>query len=170
MNVNINNYFIKTLKNCIQHYNHEKYWKMRSEVINPNSNIPKIARLYYLFRIKRMDAFNNASMGTDLGGGAQFKTAPILLHGLNGIFVSHFAVIGANCTIAQQVTIAQSVGETSATIGDNCFISAGAKIVSAVKIGNNVVIGANAVVTKDIPNDCTVGGVPAQIIKRGLTN
>lgn len=36
-----------------------------------------------------------------------------------------------------------------------------------VKIGNNVKIGANAVVLKDIPDNCTVVGVPGKIVKQG---
>lgn len=51
-------------------------------------------------------------------------------------------------------------------IGDNCYISPGVKIIKPVHIGNNVMIGANAVVTKDIPDDCIVVGIPAKIIKR----
>lgn len=51
-------------------------------------------------------------------------------------------------------------------IGDNCYLAPGAKIIKPVHIGNNVMIGANAVVTKDIPNDCMVVGIPAKIIKR----
>lgn len=42
----------------------------------------------------------------------------------------------------------------------------GVKIVKPVHIGNHVVIGANAFVTKDIPDDCMVVGIPAKIIKR----
>ena len=49
-------------------------------------------------------------------------------------------------------------------IGDNVFIGAGAKILGDIKIGNNVKIGANAVVTKDVPDNCTVVGNPAVII------
>ena len=50
------------------------------------------------------------------------------------------------------------------TIKDNVFIGAGAKILGDIVIGNNVKIGANAVVLDDVPDNCTVGGVPAKII------
>ena len=45
-------------------------------------------------------------------------------------------------------------------IGDNVFIGTGAKIIGNITIGNNVLIGANAVVTKDVPDNCTVIGNP----------
>ena len=45
------------------------------------------------------------------------------------------------------------------------MIYAGAKVVGGVRVGNNVTIGANAVVTKDIPDNSVVGGVPAKILK-----
>lgn len=51
------------------------------------------------------------------------------------------------------------------SIGDNCYISTGVIILGNVSIGNNVTIAAGAVVTKDVPDDCVVGGVPAKIIK-----
>lgn len=50
-------------------------------------------------------------------------------------------------------------------VGDNCYFGLGAKIFGSVRIGNNVTVGANAVVTKDIPDNAVVGGVPAKIIK-----
>lgn len=166
MNIKIDSGFTKILLSHIQHYNHEKYWKMRQEVVNPNSKKSKLIRLYYLYKIKKSDAFNNASMGTDLGAGAQFATPPILPHHLNGIIISHYAKIGKNCTICQQVTISQGKNKTSATIGDNVMIGSGAKILGNVKIGNNVKIGANAVVTKDIPSNSVAVGVPATVIKK----
>lgn len=113
-----------------------------------------------------MDAFNNASMGTDIGFGAKFAEPPHLQHGLNGIIVSHYATIGKNAWIAQQVTIGQAIDKNVApTIGDNVIIGAGAKIIGDITVGNNVTIGANAVVTHDVPDNCVVGGVPAKIIK-----
>lgn len=43
-----------------------------------------------------------------------------------------------------------------ATIGNNCLIGAGAKIIGNVHIGNNIRIGANAIVVDDVPDNCTV--------------
>jgi len=148
----------------IQHYNHKKYWKMREEVVNPNSKKCTLVRLWYLYRIKRSDAFNNASMGTNLNSGAQFASRPNLPHHLNGIIISHDAKIGKNCTIMQQVTISPGRTGGAATIGDNVLIGAGAKIIGKVTIGDNVKIGANAVVVKDIPANCTAVGVPARVL------
>lgn len=75
--------------------------------------------------------------------------------------------IGENVTIMQQTTIGSSRGGNRSgypTIGNNVFIACGAKIIGKVTIGNNCIIGANAVVTKDIPDNAIVGGIPAKII------
>ena len=52
------------------------------------------------------------------------------------------------------------------TIGNDVWIGGSATILPGVTIGDRVVIGAGAVVTKDVPPDCVVGGNPAKIIKR----
>lgn len=61
--------------------------------------------------------------------------------------------------IYQQVTIGsndlQNFGGAP-TIGNNCLIGAGAKIIGNVHVGNNVRIGANAIVVDDVPDNCTV--------------
>lgn len=89
-----------------------------------------------------------------------------------GLFIQHgFATIvtarriGADCWINQQVTIGH-VGAGSPVIGDRVRVSAGAKVIGGVTVGNDVVVGANAVVVKDVPDGCTVVGVPARIVKR----
>lgn len=51
------------------------------------------------------------------------------------------------------------------TIGNDVWIGGNAVILPGVNIGNNVIIAAGAVVTKDIPDNCIAGGVPAKIIK-----
>lgn len=52
------------------------------------------------------------------------------------------------------------------TIGNNCWIGAGAIILSGVTLGDNVTVAAGAVVTKSFPGDCLIGGVPARILRR----
>lgn len=165
--INRKNRIVAAVMYHIQHYNPDKYWKMRDIVIFSRGGVfQKVKQYFYLFRIKRMDAFNNASMGTDIGFGAHFETPPHLQHGLNGIIVSHYAHIGRDAWIAQQVTIGQAITENVApTLGDNVIIGAGAKIIGNIRIGNNVTIGANAVVVNDMPDNCICGGIPARVIK-----
>ena len=51
------------------------------------------------------------------------------------------------------------------TVGDNVYIGFDCMIMPGVTIGNNVVIGAKTVVTKDIPDNVVVVGVPGRILK-----
>lgn len=144
--------FVSYILQQVQHYNHAKYWKRRAVVIDASNKASLLKKLYYLLWIKRIDAYHNASCGTNLNTGAKFSTPPILPHGLNGIIVGHDCVIGKNCTIFQQVTIAHG----GVRIGDNVLIGAGAKILPGVAIGHNVKVGANCVVVEDVPDNATV--------------
>ena len=84
-----------------------------------------------------------------------------------GIVVNDRSVIGKNCNISQGVTLGQTNrGQNKGypLLSDNVYIGPGAKIVGGVKIGNNVAIGANCVVTKDIPDNAVVVGVPGKVI------
>ena len=62
--------------------------------------------------------------------------------------------------------IYQPLEVSEVSIGQYSLIGAGARIMPGVHIGRNVVVGANAVVTKNIPDNCVVAGVPAKIIKK----
>lgn len=93
----------------------------------------------------------------DIGGGL------FIQHGFSTIIM---ADLGENCWINQQVTIGYKDKTGRPKIGNNVRITAGAKVLGNITIGDNVVVGANAVVTKNVPDNCVVVGIPAYIIKR----
>ena len=51
-------------------------------------------------------------------------------------------------------------------IGKNVWIGDKATVLSGVQIGNNVIVAANSVVTKDVPSNTIVAGVPAIVVKQ----
>jgi acetyltransferase-like isoleucine patch superfamily enzyme len=50
-------------------------------------------------------------------------------------------------------------------VGSNVWVGYGACVLRGVRIGDNSVIGTNTVVTKDVPANAVVGGVPARILR-----
>jgi len=84
-----------------------------------------------------------------------------------GVVVHGRAKIGRRVVIGQNVTIGRQLDpDTVPEIGDNVYISAGARILGAIKVGSNVIVGANAVVIHDVPDNSIVAGVPARVIRR----
>ena len=59
----------------------------------------------------------------------------------------------------------QGIYKRDVEVGNNVWIGYGACILRGVSVGDNSVIGTNAVVTKDVPANAIVGGVPARIIR-----
>jgi len=98
-----------------------------------------------------------------IGRNASFGPGLVLVHTF-GIVINSDVKAGKNVIIEHCVTIGAEKGR-SPVLGDNIFIGAGAKIIGGVKVGSNVKIGANAVVVKDVPDNVTVAGVPAEIVK-----
>ena len=91
-----------------------------------------------------------------------------IYHAGDFIHVGPKVRIGRNCTMLPGVVFGnkmEGVDEKNIIVGDDCYFGLGVKILGTVKIGNNVTVGANAVITKDIPDNAIVGGVPAKIIK-----
>ncbi|MGL4343613.1 MAG: serine O-acetyltransferase EpsC [Cellulosilyticaceae bacterium] len=94
-----------------------------------------------------------------------------------GLFIDHGmgVVIGETCEIGDDVTIYHGVtlggtgkdhGKRHPTIGNNVMISTGAKVLGPFKVGDNSRIAANAVVLQEVPEDCTVVGIPGKIVKK----
>ncbi|MDR2628020.1 MAG: serine acetyltransferase [Dysgonamonadaceae bacterium] len=78
------------------------------------------------------------------------------------IVISPKAKIGENFRIHPSTSIGDYNGAPQ--IGNNVYVGPGAKLFGNITVGNNVAIGANAVVNTDIPDNVTVGGIPAKII------
>lgn len=99
----------------------------------------------------------------DISSTAEIGGGLIVQHGYGTIIAPR--AIGKNCWVNQGVTIGYTNDTDCPTLGDNVTVYAGAKILGDVHIGNNVIVAANAVVVKDVPDNCVVGGIPARIIK-----
>lgn len=136
--------------------NMEHFWKLYQRQQKAKKGL---RHQILTFRMSRCAFRHGGYVGPD----AVIKGMPEFPHGLQGVFISRYAVIGENCWIYQNVTIGE-VGRKAPVIGDNCLIGAGAVVIGGIKVGNNVKIGAGAVVTEDVPDGCTVVSQPARII------
>lgn len=106
--------------------------------------------------------------GVEIHPGATVGRRLFIDHGM-GVVIGETAVIGDDVLLYHQVTLGGTSLEKKKrhpTIGNNVLVGMGAKIVGAITIGSNCKIGANAVVNKDIPDNCTVVGIPGRIVLR----
>lgn len=81
----------------------------------------------------------------------------------NHVFISVMVATTNDNTMGRQEYNADHV--KGAVIDDGVTIGAAANILPGVKIGRNVIVGASALVTKDVPENKVVMGVPAKIIR-----
>jgi serine O-acetyltransferase len=117
--------------------------------------IPVLPKLMEL--MLRMFFHSSIPYQVEIGPGVSFGHR-------QGIMMGKRVKIGARCKIRHQVTIAGGKGG-GATIGDDVQIGAGAKIIGPIRVGHRARIGANAVVVKDVPDDATVVGIPARVVR-----
>jgi serine O-acetyltransferase len=105
--------------------------------------------------------------GICIGGDARIGRRLVIEH--HGCIVIHGAtVMGDDCLIRHGVTLGNTGADDplgAPIIGNRVHFGAGAKVLGRVRVGNDVIIGANAVVTRDVPDNAVVGGVPARVIK-----
>ncbi|MCX6484590.1 MAG: serine O-acetyltransferase, partial [Mycobacterium sp.] len=89
-------------------------------------------------------------------------------HGM-GVVIGETAEIGDDVMLYHGVTLGgrtMQQGKRHPTLGDRVTVGAGAKILGPLNIGDDCAIGANAVVTHDVPEDCTATGIPAIVRPR----
>jgi acetyltransferase-like isoleucine patch superfamily enzyme len=88
--------------------------------------------------------------------------------------------IGRECVVADRVMLIdfdhgvveverpirlQGIYKRDVRVGHNCWIGYGACILRGVTVGDNAVIGTSAVVTRDVPENAVVAGVPARVLR-----
>lgn len=86
-----------------------------------------------------------------------------------GVIIGETTIIGDDCTLYQGVTLGgtgKETGKRHPTLGNNVLVGVGAAVLGNVTIGDNSKVGGGAVVVKDIPENCTVVGIPGHIVIR----
>lgn len=121
---------------------------------------------YFLARLISQIAAHRT--GIEIHPGAEIGKGLFIDHG-SGVIIGETTIIGDNVTLYQGVTLGgtgKEHGKRHPTLKDNVMVSAGAKILGSFTIGENSKIGAGSVVLHEIPDNCTVVGVPGRVVRR----
>jgi serine O-acetyltransferase len=135
--------------------------------------IHRLAHALYRLRLKAVArAISHTGRfitGIEIHPGAVIGRRLFIDHGM-GVVIGETAEVGDDVLIYHGVTLgnlslgpqAGPSGKRHPTVGDGVAIGAGAKILGPISIGEGARIGANAVVSKDVPAQETVVGIPAR--------
>ena len=139
----------------------------------------KIGNILWRYNLKFLARlimhFARIFTGIEIHPAAKIGSNFFMDHGL-GIVIGETAEIGENVTIYQGVTLGgimpsvesdlQRNQKRHPTVGNNVIIGSGAQILGAINIGDDARIVANSVVSRDVPANVTVAGVPAREFAR----
>lgn len=130
----------------------------------------RIAHFFYkknLFLVARLISHLSRFLTqVEIHPGAKLGQGLFIDHGC-GVVIGETAELGENVTIFQGVTLGGSgkeKGKRHPTLGDNVVVSTGAKVLGSFRVGNNAKIGAGSVVLREVPDNCTVVGIPGRVI------
>jgi sugar O-acyltransferase (sialic acid O-acetyltransferase NeuD family) len=86
------------------------------------------------------------------------------------VLMNRGSMVGHHTTIGDFVSIQPGAMVAGACmVGDHTWIGIGSIVIDRMSIGREVVVGAGAVVTKDVADNVQVVGVPARVVKEGIT-
>ena len=133
------------------------------------ANFFSIAKLDLIARI--ISQFSRFLTGIEIHPKAKIGENLFIDHGM-GVVIGETSEIGNNVTIYHMVTLGgispsinsddQRNSKRHPTLMDNVVVGSGAQVLGPVVVGKNAKIGANAVVTKDVPNNAVMIGIPAR--------
>ena len=134
--------------------------------------IHRINHLLYRLKIPVLPRFlsqlTRFLTGIEIHPGAKLGPGFFIDHGM-GVVIGETTETGKDATLYQGATLGgtgRERGKRHPTLGDNVVIGAGAKVLGNIKLGNNVKVGAGSVVVHSVPDNCTVVGVPAEIVRK----
>ncbi len=107
--------------------------------------------------------------GIEIHPAAKIAPGVFIDHGA-GVVIGETAEVGTGTVLYQGCTLGgtgKENGKRHPTVGKNCVISAGAKILGNIRVGDYAKVGAGAVVLRDVPAHATVVGVPARVVRIG---
>ena len=112
------------------------------------------------------DFGRHISLGKDV-----FINSGVMLTDLGGITIEDNVLIGPKANIISvnhptEPHLRRGVILKPVVLKRNCWIGASATILPGVTVGENAIVAAGAVVSKDVPPNTIVGGIPAKVIKR----
>ncbi len=133
------------------------------------ANFFAIAKFNLIARI--ISQFSRFLTGIEIHPKANIGKNLFIDHGM-GVVIGETSEIGDNVTIYHMATlggISPSINSNEQrnikrhpTLKDNVVVGSGAQILGPVTVGKNAKIGANAVVTKDVPDNAVMVGIPAK--------
>ena len=133
------------------------------------ANFFAIAKFHLVARI--ISQLSRFLTGIEIHPRANIGKNLFIDHGM-GVVIGETSEIGDNVTIYHMATlggISPSVNSNEQrnikrhpTLKDNVVVGSGAQILGPVTVGKNAKIGANAVVTKDVPENAVMVGIPAK--------
>jgi len=115
---------------------------------------------------RSISTFSRWLTGIEIHPGAQIGRRFFIDHGM-GVVIGETAIVGDDVTLYQGVTLggtSWNKGKRHPTLKDGVVVGAGAKVLGPFEVGENAKVGSNAVVTKAVPAEATVVGIPGRII------
>ena len=104
--------------------------------------------------------------GIEIHPGASIGRRFFIDHGM-GVVIGETTTIGDDCTLYHGVTLGGTSwkkGKRHPTLGNDVVVGAGAKVLGPITLEDGARVGSNAVVVKDVPESCTVVGIPGRVI------
>ena len=133
------------------------------------ANFFSVAKFDLIARI--ISQFSRFLTGIEIHPKAKIGKNLFIDHGM-GVVIGETSEIGNNVTIYHMVTLGgvspsiesnqQRNVKRHPTLMDNVVVGSGAQILGPVVVGKNAKVGANAVVTKDVPENAVMVGIPAK--------